>query len=95
MEGAFALAYVRSRHGPGDSDFTRAERQQQVLTAIRDKLTAGNLLLSLPGLLDAVKNMISTDIPSSRISDAGASRPGGRHVAPRARGHPASAGHAR
>jgi LCP family protein required for cell wall assembly len=68
MEGAFALAYVRSRHGPGDSDFTRAERQQQVLTAIRDKLTAGNLLLSLPGLLDAVKNMISTDIPSSRIS---------------------------
>ena len=68
MEGAFALAYVRSRHGPGDTDFTRAERQQQVLTAISEKLTAGNLVLSLPGLLDAVKNMISTDIPSSRIS---------------------------
>jgi LCP family protein required for cell wall assembly len=67
MDGAFALAYVRSRHGPGDSDFTRAERQQELLTAIRDKLTAGNLVVSLPGLLDAVKNTISTDIPSARI----------------------------
>jgi LCP family protein required for cell wall assembly len=67
MDGAFALAYVRSRHGPGDSDFTRAERQQQLLTAIRDKLTAGNLVGSLPALLDVVKNTISTDIPSARI----------------------------
>ena len=32
------------------------------------KLTAGNLLLSLPGLLDAVRNMIATDVPASRIS---------------------------
>jgi LCP family protein required for cell wall assembly len=68
MDGPLALAYVRSRHGPGDSDFTRAERQQQLMTAIRDKLTAGNLLGALPGLLDAVKNTISTDIPSARIS---------------------------
>lgn len=67
MDGSLALAYVRSRHGPGDSDFTRAERQQQVLTAIRNKLTAENLIVGLPGLLDAVKNTISTDIPSSRF----------------------------
>ena len=67
MDGSLALAYVRSRHGPGDSDFTRAERQQQVLAAIRAKLTAGNLMVTLPGLLDAMKNTISTDIPSSRI----------------------------
>jgi polyisoprenyl-teichoic acid--peptidoglycan teichoic acid transferase len=67
MDGAFALAYVRSRHGPGDSDFTRAERQQQLLTTIREKLTAGNLVGALPALLDVVKNTISTDIPSARI----------------------------
>ena len=66
MDGPFALAYVRSRHGPGDSDFTRAERQQQLLTTIREKL-AGNLVGSLPALLDVVKNTISTDIPSGRI----------------------------
>ena len=66
MDGPFALAYVRSRHGPGDSDFTRADRQQQLLTTIRQKL-AGNLVGSLPALLDVVKNTISTDIPSARI----------------------------
>ena len=64
MNGHTALAFVRSRKGVGDSDFTRADRQQQLLTAIRDKLTAGNLLLALPGLLDAVKNTIATDVPS-------------------------------
>ena len=67
MDGSLALAYVRSRHGPGDNDFTRAERQQQLLTAVQEKLTAGNLLLSLPSLMDAVKNTIATDIPSNRI----------------------------
>ena len=67
MDGKLALAYVRSRHGPGDSDFTRAERQQEVLAAVQQKLTAGNLLVALPGLLDAVRNTIATDVPSSRI----------------------------
>lgn len=69
MNGHLALAYVRSRKGAGDNDFTRADRQQQLLTAIRDKLTAGNLLLALPGLLDAVKNTIATDVPSERIAE--------------------------
>ncbi|HEX6140114.1 MAG TPA: LCP family protein, partial [Candidatus Limnocylindria bacterium] len=67
MDGRTALAYVRSRKGAGDSDFTRADRQQQLLTALRAQLTAGNLVLALPGLLDAVKNALSTDIPSDRI----------------------------
>ncbi len=69
MNGHTALAFVRSRKGAGDSDFTRADRQQQLLTAIRTKLTAGNLLLALPGLLDAVKKTIATDVPSDRIAE--------------------------
>ncbi|MBA3688573.1 MAG: LCP family protein [Chloroflexi bacterium] len=69
MNGRTALAFVRSRKGVGDSDFTRADRQQQLLTAIRDKLTAGNLLLALPGLLDAVKNTIATDVPAGRLAE--------------------------
>ena len=44
MNGHMALAFVRSRKGVGDSDFTRADRQQQLLEAMRAKLTAGNLL---------------------------------------------------
>ena len=67
MDGRTALAFVRSRKGIGDSDFTRADRQQQLLAAIRAKLTAGNLLLALPGLLDAVKDAVATDVPGSRL----------------------------
>ena len=69
LDGATALAYVRSRMGAGDSDFTRAARQQQVLTAIADKLTAGNILITLPGLLDAIRDNMATDIPEERIPE--------------------------
>jgi LCP family protein required for cell wall assembly len=69
MDGQFALAYVRSRKGIGDSDFTRADRQQQLLEALRAKLTAGNLVLSLPGLLDALQHTIATDVPAGRLSE--------------------------
>ena len=69
LDGATALAYVRSRMGAGDSDFTRAARQQQVLTAIAGKLTAGNILVTLPGLLDAVRDNVATDIPQDRMSE--------------------------
>jgi LCP family protein required for cell wall assembly len=68
LNGYAALGYVRSRMSAGENDFTRAERQQQLLAAIAEQLTAGNLLVSLPGLLDAVKGNVATDIPSSRIS---------------------------
>ncbi len=69
MNGDAALAFASSRKGIGESDFTRADRQQQLLAALRAQLTAGNLLLTLPALLDAVKNLIATDVPSSRIAE--------------------------
>jgi LCP family protein required for cell wall assembly len=72
LDGATALGYARSRKSAGENDFTRAERQQQLLTAIAAKLTAGNLLTALPGLLDAVRDNVATDIPSSRISSIAA-----------------------
>lgn len=72
LDGNTALAYARSRMGEGESDFTRAERQQVLLTAIAEKLTSGNLLVTLPGLLDAVRDNVATDIPSGRIPDLAA-----------------------
>ena len=69
LDGHTALGYVRSRKGIGDSDFTRAERQQRLLTAMRAKLTAGNLVTALPGLLDAVKETITTDVPSDKLPE--------------------------
>jgi LCP family protein required for cell wall assembly len=68
LDGTDALAYARSRKSEGETDFTRAERQQQLLVAMAAKLTAGNLVTALPGLLDAVRDNVATDIPSSRLS---------------------------
>jgi LCP family protein required for cell wall assembly len=68
LDGAGALGFARSRMSAGETDFTRAARQQQLLAAIAEKLSAGNLIVTLPGLLDAVKQSVATDIPSSRMS---------------------------
>ena len=68
LDGAMALGFARSRKSEGESDFTRAARQQQLLAAIADKVTAGTVIASLPGLLDAAKRNLATDIPSARMS---------------------------
>jgi LCP family protein required for cell wall assembly len=68
LDGAAALGFARSRMSAGENDFTRAARQQQLLAAIAEKLSAGNLIMTLPGLLDAVKENVATDIPSGRMS---------------------------
>ena len=68
LDGPNALAYARSRKAAGESDFTRAARQQQILVALRDKVTSGgNLLFQLPDLLDAVGRTIRSDVPVDRL----------------------------
>jgi len=69
LDGTTALAYVRSRQGEGDSDFTRARRQQQVLLALRDQLTKPQNLASIPSLLDAAGDTIRTNFPSDRVGE--------------------------
>ena len=73
LDGPEALAYVRSRKGAGDSDFTRAIRQQQVLVALREAVTKdGSLLWELPELLEAVGGTIKTDLPYQRLPELAA-----------------------
>jgi LCP family protein required for cell wall assembly len=68
LDGPNALAYARSRKAAGESDFTRAARQQQILVALRDQVTSGgNLLFQLPGLLDAVGRTIRSDVPVDKL----------------------------
>ncbi len=68
LDGETALAYVRSRKGLGESDFTRAIRQQQILIALRDAVTEdGSLLWELPGLIRAVGDTIRTNVPYERL----------------------------
>lgn len=64
LDGRNALAYARARRASGESDFTRAGRQQQILVALRNAVTRdGSLLWKLPSLLDAVGNTVRTDVP--------------------------------
>lgn len=67
LDGRTALAYVRSRKGVGDSDFSRARRQQQVLLALRAKLTSPSMLLKLPDILQVAKQTVRTDLPTSQF----------------------------
>jgi polyisoprenyl-teichoic acid--peptidoglycan teichoic acid transferase len=64
-----ALAYARSRKGAGDNDFTRAARQQQLLSAVRARLTDPALLPRLPKILDAIGHTLRTNFPPDRLSE--------------------------
>jgi LCP family protein required for cell wall assembly len=65
MDGALALKYARVRHI--DTDYQRADRQQQVILAVKDKITQpgqlATLLPRLPGLALAMANSVQTDMP--------------------------------
>jgi LCP family protein required for cell wall assembly len=68
LDGRNALAFSRSRKAAGESDFTRALRQQQVIVALRDAVTKdGSLLWELPTLIDVVGDAVRTDMPPSRL----------------------------
>lgn len=75
--GADALAYARSRQGwiempdgtrETQNDFARADRQQEILLALREELDDTNLF-ELPELLEAVGSLVTTDFPRSQAGD--------------------------
>jgi LCP family protein required for cell wall assembly len=67
LNGRNALAYARSRKGAGDNDFTRADRQQEILLALRSKLTKPAALAKLPDLLDAASRSVTTNLPPDKL----------------------------
>ncbi len=77
-DGVHALAYARIRKGwiemadgslDYQSDFKRADRQQQVLLALRREMADTNLVFELPGILQAVGRTVSTDFPRDQAGD--------------------------
>jgi LCP family protein required for cell wall assembly len=71
LSGWEALAYARARRGDGESDFTRAGRQQEILVALRDQVTSGGvgLVFRVPALFDALGDLVVTDIPVDRLPE--------------------------
>jgi LCP family protein required for cell wall assembly len=63
LDGTDALKYVRSREGAGDSDYTRAGRQQAVLVAVERKVASPAVLPHLGTLLSLAGKTIATDFP--------------------------------
>jgi len=60
LDAETTLKYVRSRHV--DSDFGRAERQQQVLMALKDKGLQLNVIPKIPELWTTTASSIETDL---------------------------------
>ena len=69
LNGANALAYVRSRYTPGDNDFRRAKRQQEVLLALAKKFATPAMIPRLPELIDVAGDTLRTNFPSDRVSE--------------------------
>lgn len=69
LDGQQALAYARVRKASGESDFTRAARQQEVISGIRDSIVHGGFLNDPIGLLQAVGKTVETNIPRDLLPD--------------------------
>ncbi len=69
FNGYQALAYARVRKAAGESDFTRAARQQEVVAALRDRLVRGAFLDNPSKFLRSVGQTISTNIKPSLVAD--------------------------
>lgn len=73
MNGERALKFVRSRHAEGDegTDFARSARQQQVISAIKDRVLMPEIFLSpkkINSLFEVVNSSTTTDINSESLA---------------------------
>lgn len=73
MDGATALKFARSRHAEGEegTDFARANRQQLIILAFKDKLLSSETLLNfdkLKNIYASIKSSVDTDIPESELA---------------------------
>ncbi len=67
MDGTKAVLYSRSRHGPGNNDWERARRQQQVVRAIAQKMASPAVIPRLPGVIDRMAELARTNAKASQL----------------------------
>jgi LCP family protein required for cell wall assembly len=65
MDGQTALRFARSRHDT--NDYSRAQRQQLVLSALRTRMAEGDFIRGLPGLIDRVGSVVQTNFDPANI----------------------------
>jgi len=69
LNGYQALAYARIRKSAGESDFTRAARQQEVISGIRDAVVKRGFVSDPVALLQAVGRSLGTNVPREILPD--------------------------
>ncbi len=70
FNGKKALLYARSRHGSVRGDFDRAERQREILVALKDKVLSTSTFanpVKISQLLDAFGNHVQTDLSLNEV----------------------------
>jgi LCP family protein required for cell wall assembly len=68
LDGQGALAYARIRKSYGESDFTRAARQGEIVIAARDRVVDGGFLNDPAGFIDAMGKLVETSLDPSVIA---------------------------
>ncbi|MBO0794955.1 MAG: LCP family protein [Ktedonobacteraceae bacterium] len=69
LNGEEALEYVRSRHADQIGDIGRTQRQQQVLEALKQKLTLSSIVNNLPTLIKDLNGKVYTDLNEQEMLD--------------------------
>jgi len=67
LNGQEALQYVRSRHADLIGDFGRTNRQQEVLTALKKKLTLSNVFTHLTQIIGDLQGKVYTDFSQQEM----------------------------
>jgi polyisoprenyl-teichoic acid--peptidoglycan teichoic acid transferase len=67
LDGQEALEYVRSRHADLIGDIGRTERQQQVLSALKKKLTLVNVATHLTQLIADLQGKVYSDLSEQEM----------------------------
>ncbi len=67
LTGEQALEYVRSRHADLIGDIGRTERQQQVLSALKKKLTVTNIFTNLKAIIGDLQGKVYTDLSETEM----------------------------
>jgi LCP family protein required for cell wall assembly len=74
LDGERALAFARVRKNadnPSDSDVTRGQRQQMVMTALKGKIVSPSSLFKLKSLGTHVADPLATDLSANQILQLG------------------------
>jgi LCP family protein required for cell wall assembly len=67
LTGEQALEYVRTRHADLVGDIGRTQRQQQILAALKQKLTVTSVISNLPNILQDLSGQVYTDLSEEEM----------------------------